>query len=139
MSSLNSRSYSGLRQLHSFEERFDYLALNGGVGHATFGHDRYLNQRFYGSSEWKRARRDVISRDNGNDLGLDDYPIFDRPVVHHIIPMEPEDFELGNPLILELDNLVLVSHETHNAIHFGSRALLREVYVERTPNDTILW
>ena len=139
MSSLRVRTYSGLRQLSTFEDRFDYLALNGGVGHSTFGHDRYLNQRFYGSTEWRHARRDVISRDNGNDLGLEDYPIYDKPVVHHIIPMEPEDFENGNPLILDLDNLILVSHETHNAIHFGSRALLREAYVERTPNDTKLW
>lgn len=139
MSSLMTRSYSGARQFQTFEERFDYLALNGGVGHSTFGHDRYLNQQFYGSAEWRRTRRDVISRDNGNDLGLEGYPIFNNPVVHHIIPMTPEDLEMGNPLVLDLDNLILVSHDTHNAIHFGSRALLREAYVERSPNDTKLW
>ena len=138
---MRERNYADMRQLQTFEERFDYLALGGeiGFGHSTFGHDRYLNQRFYQSHEWKTARRDVISRDDGNDLGLDGYPIFDRPMVHHIIPMTPEDFETGNPLILDLNNLVLCSHETHNAIHFGSRALLREQWTERQPGDTKLW
>lgn len=133
------RSYSGMIDMNTFEERFDYLALGGGVGHSTFGHDRYLNQRFYTSTEWRRVRRDVISRDNGNDLGIEGYPVVERPSVHHIIPMEPEDFEFGNPLILDMNNLILVSHETHNAIHFGSRVLLRETYVERQPNDTSPW
>lgn len=136
---MRERSYSDMRQFHTFDERFDYLALNGGVGHSTFGHDRYLNQRFYASSEWKRVRRDVIVRDEGMDLGVDGYPIYDKPIVHHIVPMTPYDFEIGNPLILDPDNLVLVSHETHNAIHFGSRALLRENWTERRPGDTILW
>jgi hypothetical protein len=123
----------------TFEERFDYLALGGGVGHSTFGHDRYLNQQFYASREWKTVRRDVIVRDEGNDLGMEGYPIFEKPAVHHIIPMTPEDFERGNPLILDPNNLVLVSHATHNAIHFGSRALLQETWTERQPGDTILW
>jgi hypothetical protein len=128
-----------MRQLDTFEERFDYLALSGGVGHSTFGHDRYLNQQFYTSPEWRRARRDVIVRDNGMDLGMNGYPIFEKPTVHHIIPMTPEDFEYFNPLILDLDNLILVSHDTHNAIHFGSRALLRTKFEERSPGDTKLW
>ena len=136
---MQAKSYSGMLQFRTFEERFDYLALRGGVGHDTFAHDRYLNQRFYQSAEWKHVRSEVISRENGMDLGLDGYPIFDKPIVHHIIPMRPEDFEEFNPLILDLDNLVLVSHETHNAIHFGSRALLREQWTERTPGDTKLW
>lgn len=136
---MRNKTYSGMRQLQTFEERYDYLALYGGVGHSTFGHDRYLNQRFYSSSEWKTVRRDVISRDNGNDLGVDGYPIFDKPLVHHIIPMTPEDFENGNPLILDLDNLVLCSHDTHNAIHYGTRALLKEQWEPRSPGDTKLW
>lgn len=82
---MRDRTYSGMLQFHTFEERFDYLALRGGVGQDTFSHDRYLNQRFYQSSEWKSARRDVISRENGMDLGLDGYPIFDKPMVHHMI------------------------------------------------------
>lgn len=138
---MRNRTYADMRQFRTFEERFDYLALGGeiGFGHSTFGHDRYLNQRFYSSMEWKRARRDVIARDNGMDLGVDGYPIFDRPMVHHIIPMTPQDFEMANPLILDINNLILCSHETHNAIHFGSRALLHEEWTERTPGDTVLW
>lgn len=138
---MRDRNYSDMRQFYTFEERFDYLSLGGeiGFGHSTFGHDRYLNQRFYQSSEWKTVRRDVIARDNGNDLGVDGYAIVDRPLVHHIIPMTPEDFETGNPLILSLENLVLCSHETHNAIHFGTRALLKEQWTERQPGDTNLW
>lgn len=133
------RSYSGVLQFLTFEERFDYLALHGGVGHSTFGHDRYLNQQFYSSQQWKSVRRDVIVRDEGMDLGVDGYPIFNKPIVHHIIPMTPEDFEMGNPLILDPNNLILVSHDTHNAIHFGTRALLKEQWTERQPGDTKLW
>jgi hypothetical protein len=134
-----NRNYSDVRQLRTFEERFDYLALNGGVGHSTFGHDRYLNQRFYSSQEWRTVRRDVIARDNGMDLGVEGYPIYDRPLVHHIIPMEPEDFENMNPLVLDVNNLILCSHATHNAIHFGTRALLEEPWEPRSPGDTNLW
>lgn len=133
------RSYSGVLQFPTFEERFDYLALQGGVGHSTFGHDRYLNQQFYNSPQWKGVRRDVIVRDEGMDLGVEGYPIVNKPIVHHIIPMTPEDFEMGNPLILDPNNLILVSHDTHNAIHFGSRALLKEPWTERQPGDTKLW
>ncbi len=133
------RSYSGVLQFLTFEERFDYLALQGGVGHSTFGHDRYLNQQFYNSPQWKGVRRDVIVRDEGMDLGVEGYPIFNRPLVHHIVPMTPEDFEMGNPMILDPDNLILVSHDTHNAIHFGTRALLKEQWTERQPGDTKLW
>jgi hypothetical protein len=133
------RSYAGVLQFHTFEERFDYLSLGGGVGHSTFGHDRYLNQQFYNSPQWKGVRRDVIVRDEGMDLGVKGYPIFNKPIVHHIIPMTPEDFEMGNPLILDPNNLILVSHDTHNAIHFGTRSLLKEQWTERQPGDTILW
>jgi hypothetical protein len=73
------------------------------------------------------------------DLGVKGYPIFNKPIVHHIIPMTPEDFEMGNPLILDPNNLILVSHDTHNAIHFGTRSLLKEQWTERQPGDTILW
>lgn len=133
------KTYSGLQQFYTFEERFDYLALHGGVGHSTFGHDRYLNQIFYTSSEWRRVRRDVIARDNGNDLGLEGYPIFDQPVVHHIVPMTPEDIENRNPMVLDLENLIMTTHNTHNAIHYGTKALLPETFVERSPGDHKLW
>lgn len=139
MTSLTVRSYSGMRQFLTFDERFEYLKLNGGVGHSTFGHDRYLNQAFYTSNEWRRLRHDIVARDEGNDLGVEGYPIFDRPIVHHIIPITPEDFEWGNPLVMDPNNLVLTSHTTHNAIHYGTRSLLREEYVERRPGDTKLW
>lgn len=139
MSSSNFRTYSEMSRLETFEERFDYLSLNGGVGHSTFGHDRFMNQAFYSSSEWKSVRQQVILRDNGMDLGVMGYPIFDRPVIHHIVPMTPEDFESRNPMMLDLDNLIMTTHDTHNAIHFGTKALLRETYQERTPGDTILW
>lgn len=138
-STSNIKTYSGLRQLQTFDERFEYLALYGGVGHSTFGHDRYLNQAFYASNEWRIARRDVIARDNGNDLGVDGYPIIHRPVIHHIVPMTPEDIEARNPLCLDLDNLILTQHDTHNAIHYGTRALLAAPYEERRPDDHKLW
>lgn len=133
------RTYRELSQIDSFEERFAYLALNGGVGHSTFGHDRYMNQAFYTSHEWRQVRHEVIVRDNGMDLGVDGYPIFDRPVIHHIVPMTPEDFDSRNPMMLSLDNLIMTTHDTHNAIHFGTKALLRETYQERQPGDTKLW
>ena len=133
------KTYDGMLEYYTFEERYEYLALGGGVGHSTFGHARYLNQQFYASSEWHTVRRDVIVRDGGFDLGVDGYPIVDKAIVHHIVPMTPEDFEWGNPLILDMNNLVLVSHDTHNAIHYGTKALLRETWTERQPGDTKLW
>lgn len=139
MTYTRTRSYSELLQFHTFEERFDYLCLNGGVGHSTFGHDRFMNQAFYTSHEWRTVRQQVILRDNGMDLGVDGYPIFDRPVIHHIVPMTPEDFDDRNPMMLDLDNLIMTTHDTHNAIHFGTKALLRETYQERRPGDTKLW
>jgi hypothetical protein len=139
MTYTRTRSYSELSRIDSFEERFEYLRLDGGVGHSTFGHDRYMNQAFYTSREWRDVRHHVIVRDNGMDLGVDGYPIFDRPVIHHIVPMTPEDFDSRNPMMLSMDNLIMTTHDTHNAIHFGTKALLRETYTERQPGDTILW
>lgn len=133
------RSYTGLLNFRTFDERFDYLALNGGVGHSTFGHDRYLNQQFYQSYDWRRVRNMVITRDEGRDLGVPGYELYGKVVIHHIIPMTPEDILNDNPLVLDIDNLITVSHETHNAIHYGSRATLQQPYVERSPNDHILW
>lgn len=138
---LNSptRTYAGMLQFRTFDERFDYLALYGGVGHSTFGHDRYLNQQFYSSYEWRQVRNIVIARDNGCDLAMAGHEIFDKVVIHHIVPMTPEDILEGNPLVLDTDNLITVSHETHNAIHFGNRATLKPVWEERKPNDHIPW
>lgn len=133
------RSYSELSRLSSLEERFDYLQLRGGVGRSTFGFERYLNQRFYTSSQWRRTRDFVIARDEGRDLGVPGYDIHDRIYIHHMNPMTVEDFETGNPAILDPEFLISVTHQTHNAIHYGTRDNLRKPFVEREPGDTRLW
>lgn len=136
---MNSRSYLEMSQFETFEQRFDYLALHGVVGRETFAHSRWMNQNFYTSREWKQVRQKVIARDNACDLGADDYPIYSKLVIHHIIPMVPEDFEYGNPLILDLNNLITTTHNTHNAIHYGDKNLLSLPFVERRPGDTKSW
>lgn len=133
------RRYSELIRLHSFEERFDYLVLGGSVGHATFGFDRYINQNFYRSREWRDVRREVAIRDNGCDLGIPGFDIYDHPVVHHINPMTADDVMHSADWILNPEYLITVSHDTHNAIHFGDRSKLRTPFVERSPGDTRLW
>lgn len=136
---MSNKSYSGLRQLHTFEERFDYLSLNGQVGTTTFGFERWMNQSFYTSKEWRHLRQQIIARDDGLDLGIPDYEIHDKIIIHHIVPMKPSDFEESNPLMLDPDNLITTTHDTHNAIHYGDRSLLRQTFVERRPGDTKLW
>lgn len=133
------RSYSDLIDLRTFEERYNYLALNSSVGRATFGFDRYLNQRFYGSKQWRDIRHAVIARDGGCDLGVEGYDIHDRIYIHHLNPMTISDIERGDPSILDLDNLVAVTHQTHNAIHYGDESKIRRPFVERSPGDTKLW
>lgn len=136
---MNTRSYHELMHISDFVERFEYLALRGGVGHSTFGHDRWMNQNFYQSREWKQVRQFVIARDDNCDLGIPGYDIYGQSTIHHIIPMTPEDIEEGNPLILDPDNLITTTHDTHNAIHFGDVKLLRLPLPERTPGDTVPW
>lgn len=133
------RSYSELRQLQTFEERYDYLQVGGQVGRATFGFERYMNQQFYRSTQWRRARDVVISRDGGCDLGIDGFEIYDKVIIHHMNPMTPEDLENGDPDILNPEYLISVTHTTHNAIHFGDRSHLRLPVAERAPGDTKLW
>lgn len=133
------RSYRELIQLETFEERFNYLKLFGEVGRETFGFDRWMNQAFYTSSEWRRARRDIIARDFGCDLGVAGYEIYDSPVIHHINPMTPDQIEHGSSDILDPNNLITVSLRTHNAIHFGDVSLLPKRHVPRMPGDTTLW
>lgn len=133
------KSYRDLIQISDFYDRFEYLNLEGSVGEATFGFERYLNQTFYRSDEWKNCRNDIIIRDNGMDLGLDGYPISGRILVHHIEPIFPEDIRNRSSKLLDHDNLVCVSLNTHEAIHYGDRSLLPEIFVERTPGDTTLW
>jgi hypothetical protein len=134
-----TRSYSELIRFNSFEDRFRYLALRGQVGKATFGFDRFVNQQFYSSTEWKQVRNHVIARDEGMDLGVDGYEIHDRIYIHHMNPMTVEDIEHGDGVILDPEFLITTTHRTHNAIHYGDERLLPKQLVERRPGDTRLW
>lgn len=134
------RTYSQLVKLPTFEERFEYLKLDGIVGGDTFGFDRYLNQKFYRSVEWKRIRDQVILRDNGCDLGIEDRQLFDRIVIHHMNPMNVGDLVNHMDLLMNPEFLICTSHDTHNAIHYGDDSkLTKSKLVERTPNDTCPW
>lgn len=134
-----TRSYSELRRLRTFEERYSYLKLRGSVGQATFGFDRWINQQFYTSTQWRHVRDQVIARDLACDLGMEGYEIYDRIIIHHMNPMTAEDIEHGDPRILDLDNLICTTHATHNAIHYGDESLLRKPHIERRSGDTKLW
>ena len=133
------KTYKELLKLKTFEERFEYLKLNGTVGCETFGFDRWLNQRFYRSAEWKRIRDQVIIRDNGCDLGMAGHDIFGRILIHHMNPVSAEDIEKRSELLLCPDYLICVSHDTHNAIHYGDSELLSKTPVERKKFDTCPW
>lgn len=133
------RRYSELVVLQTFQDRFDYLKLDGSVGATTFGFNRYINQGFYRSAEWKRARNRAISRDNGCDLGIPGHEIHVDLLVHHMNPMIPDDIINGEEWILNLDFLVTTSKLTHNAIHYGNPLPIPEVVAERHPGDTKLW
>lgn len=133
------RSYSELRRLRTFEDRFEYLKMNGQVGRATFGFDRWINQRFYMSYLWKKARNDVILRDNGCDLGILGYEIGGSVLIHHMNPMTSEDIIHGEEWIFDPNFLITTTPNTHNAIHFGTDTLLPKVVIERSQDDTKLW
>lgn len=133
------RRYSELRRLHTFEERFRYLRLQGSVGRESFGFDRHMNQAFYRSREWKRIRDEVIVRDNGCDLGIEGYDIHSELLVHHMNPMQPDDIVHGNPNILDPQFLITTTHKTHNAIHYGTEELPPIFLATRRPGDTTLW
>lgn len=133
------RSYKELRKLKTFEEKYEYLRLKGTVGEDTFGFDRWINQAFYRSVEWKRVRDKVILRDNGYDLGDPDHPIQGRILIHHMNPITKADFDQNPDLILNPDYLICVSHNTHNAIHYGDQNLLPKEWTPRQPNDTCPW
>ena len=133
------RTYSELMRLPTFEERFRYLKLDGLVGKDTFGFDRYLNQEFYRSKEWKEVRDFVIVRDNGCDLGVDGYEIVGRIYIHHMNPITVNDIVHSSDFLLNPDYLVCVSHNTHNAVHYGDEGLLVTAPVERRKNDTCPW
>lgn len=133
------RSFRELETLESFEDRYDYLQLRGYVGEATFGVDRWINQGFYRSAQWKRVRNIVIARDNACDLGVENHDLYKGIIIHHMNPMTPEDISEGNPDILNPEYLITVSHDTHNAIHYGDSRLLKRGFVERQPGDTKSW
>lgn len=133
------RTYSELSQLASFKERYRYLKLNGSVATETFGFDRYINQNFYRSREWKRIRDQVIVRDNGCDLGIEGYEIHGRIYIHHMNPLLPRDIIDRTEFLLNPEYLICTTHETHNAIHYGDENLLITEPVERTKNDTCPW
>lgn len=133
------RRYSEMVLLPSFEERFEYLKLSGEVGADTFGFDRYLNQAFYNSPEWRRIRDKVIIRDNGCDLGIADRGIGRRIIIHHMNPITVEDIQLVTDALLNPEFLICVSHETHNAIHYGDAEQLPKDFIPRSPNDTCPW
>lgn len=133
------KSYDELVQIPTFEERYEYLKLNGRIGEETFGFDRWLNQKFYQSDEWKNIRRDVILRDAGCDLGIEDREIVGRIYIHHMNPITVDDIILRSDYLLNPMYLICTSKLTHDAIHYGDKSLLQEVFKERKPYDTCPW
>jgi hypothetical protein len=133
------RTYSQLNRFETLKERFEYLKLHGRVGQTTFGFDRYMNQQFYTSREWRQVRQKVIVRDNGCDLGIDGYEIHNGLYIHHMNPMTVEDISSGDPTILDPEYLITVTHKTHNAVHYGDASLLARNVVQRKAGDTKLW
>lgn len=136
---MSIRTYSELITIPTFIERFEYLKLGGSVGNETFGFERYLNQSFYHSSEWKTIRREVIIRDLGNDLALEDYPIHSRIYIHHMNPIVPKDIVAHSDIIFDIESLICCSFNTHQAIHYGCTDLLPQDPIERKPFDTCPW
>lgn len=133
------RRYSELKHLKTFQERYEYLKLSGVVGEDTFGFDRYLNQDFYKSAEWKHLRREVIIRDNGCDLGIDGYEIHGKILIHHMNPIGPKDILDRSEFLMNPDFLITVTLQTHNAIHYGDTRHLASGPIERAKNDTCPW
>lgn len=133
------KRYSELIRIPTFIERFRYLKIGGAVGRDTFGHDRYLNQLLYQSDEWKACRRDIIIRDGGCDLACEGFDVPVRTLIHHINPITVEDVLYRRDCVFDPENLVLTSHNTHNAIHYGDESLLIVEPVMRRRNDTCPW
>lgn len=133
------RSYSELLQYSTFEDRFEYLKVRAGVGDQTFGGERWLNQDFYRSYQWKDVRDFVITRDLGNDLASFDHTIYDRLIVHHMNPIRIEDIVDFNEDILDPEYLITTCHNTHNAIHYGDASLLPKPMIVRSSGDTTPW
>ena len=139
MMSMKIRTYSELTTLSTFEERFRYLKLTACVGDETFGFDRYLNQQFYHSAEWKSLRNEIIIRDNACDLGILDRELNKRIIIHHMNPITKNDLIHQTDYLLNPEYLICVSHKTHQAIHYGDESVLDDGVVERSKNDTCPW
>lgn len=133
------RTYSELSRLKTFKERYEYLRLDGVVGENTFGFDRYLNQAFYKSKEWKDIRRFVIIRDNGCDLGVEGYEIHTNIIIHHMNPIRQDDILSRTDLLMNPEYLITTMLNTHNAIHYGTEELLATAQISRSKNDTCPW
>jgi hypothetical protein len=133
------RRYSDLNRIQGFEERFAYLSIRSVVGVDTFGYERWLNQNFYRSRQWKDTREVVIARDYGRDLGIEGYEIYDKVIVHHMNPIAVGDIVHADLDILDPEYLICTSHRTHNAIHYGDESLLAKPLVQRRAGDTRLW
>lgn len=133
------KTYSELITLPTFRERYQYLRLDGSVGQDTFGFDRYMNQVFYRSREWKAIRDYVIIRDNGCDLGVEGYEIGSKIIIHHMNPITVRDIENESAFLLNPEYLICTMHNTHNAIHYGDETLLVTEPIERTLHDTCPW
>lgn len=136
---MNTKRYSELILLPTFEERYKYLQLNGVIGDETFGFDRYVNQMFYRSQEWKQVRDYVIVRDNGCDLGIEGHEIRGKILIHHMNPIEIKDIQQVNKFLLDPEYLITTMLSTHNAIHYGDESLLVKDPIERSKNDTCPW
>lgn len=139
MKIIKTRSYSELKDLKTFEDRFNYLKLDGIVGEETFGYDRILNQVLYKSKKWRRVRDEVIIRDNGCDLGIDGRDIYSRITVHHMNPISVDDVLKEKDHVFNPEYLISVSDLTHKAIHYSNDDILPKDPIERKPNDTCLW
>lgn len=136
---MNIKRYSELMLLPTFEERYKYLQLNGIIGDETFGFDRYINQMFYRSQEWKQVRDYVIVRDNGCDLGIEGHEIRGKILIHHMNPIGIKDIQQVNKFLLDPEYLITTMLSTHNAIHYGDESLLVTDPIERSKNDTCPW
>lgn len=136
---MKTRTYSELITFPTLLERYNYLKLNGQVGVDTFGYDRYVNQKFYNSCEWRRVKDYVIVRDNGCDLGVPGADIPDLIIIHHMNPVTLDDIVKGNPDIFNPEYLISTSLHTHNAIHYSDESLLPKGPIERRPNDQAPW
>ena len=133
------KTYSELMQFQTFEDRFNYLKLDGTVAETTFGFDRYLNQSLYQSKEWRRLRNEIIVRDDGCDMAFPDNKIGYKIFIHHMNPISQRDIEDRSDVIFDPEFLICVSQDTHNAIHFGDASLLPKGLIERRSGDTCPW